>query len=124
MPPEATPWGAEISWGPFLVPYGGTYHELLLPGGGSPLSDNSLRAFSEKGLGKYSGRSGSDPHLPSVTRPRLPKKHRDPELVLAWGHCRQDSPSPTYHWGVPHTEFWPGWLRATIGGGHSPLEVI
>ena len=34
MPPEATLWGAEISWGPFLVPYGGTYHELFLPGGG------------------------------------------------------------------------------------------
>ena len=33
MPPEATLWGAEISWGPFLVPYGGTYHEFLLPGG-------------------------------------------------------------------------------------------
>ena len=33
MPPEATLWGAEISWGPFLVPYGGTYHELFLPGG-------------------------------------------------------------------------------------------
>ena len=33
MPPEATPRGAEISWGPFLVPYGGTYHELFLPGG-------------------------------------------------------------------------------------------
>ena len=33
MPPGATPRGAEISWGPFLVPYGGTYHELFLPGG-------------------------------------------------------------------------------------------
>ena len=32
MPPGATPRGAEISWGPFLVPYGGTYHELFLPG--------------------------------------------------------------------------------------------
>ena len=52
MPHEATPWGAEISWGPFLVQYGGTYHELFLPGGVFSL-------FYDVTLAKKSGRSGS-----------------------------------------------------------------
>ena len=85
MPPEATPRGAEISWGPFLVPYGGTYHELFLPGGG-PRFFVVISISREIVILQYGAR------------------RRD------HGKSNVFPTRATYHWGRVPVDFWPGWL--------------
>ena len=51
--------------------------------------------------------------------PQLPNKFVLPGNP-AWGHCRQDSPSPTYHWGVPLPNSGRDGSGPQLGGGIAP----